>query len=66
MDLEKFFSGFTSKQLVNAQKAGEIDESMTPEERMEDYINFMNEPIDEDELTWAMAEFGPNAYKLKL
>ena len=58
MDLEKLFSG-----CVSDLKSGGIDESMTPEERWEDYQNYMNEPINEDEIAWAMVEFGPNAYK---
>ena len=55
MNLDNIFSG--------DNKSEGIDDSMSPEERMNDYIDFMNEPVNEDELSWAMAEFGPNAYK---
>ncbi len=58
MNLEKMFSGCTSD-----LESGGIDESMNPEERMEYYINFMNETVNEGEIAWAMSEFGPNAYK---
>jgi len=34
------------------------------QECLDDYNQSMSEPIDEDELAWAMSEFGPNAYKI--